>query len=113
MKSEFKARPVYLSRDDRIKAHFTTCFLALTIFRYLEKKIKSKYTVTEIIEALRNYNLRELKGFGYIPDYELTDIVEDLQNIFNINTSTEINDYKKMQKICKQTKQEKNYAFFR
>lgn len=104
MKSEFKARPVYLSRDDRIKAHFTTCFLALTIFRYLEKKIKSKYTVTEIIEALRSYNLRELKGFGYIPDYELTDIVEDLQNIFNINTSTEINDYKKMQKICKQTK---------
>ena len=104
MKSEFKARPVYLSRDDRIKAHFTTCFLALTIFRYLEKKIKSKYTVSEIIEALRNYNLRELKGFGYIPDYELTDIVEDLQNIFNINTSTEINDYKKMQKICKQTK---------
>lgn len=104
MKSEFKARPVYLSRDDRIKAHFTTCFLALTIFRYLEKKIKSKYTVTEIIEALRNYNLRELKGFGYIPDYELTDIIEDLQNIFNINTSTEINDYKKMQKICKQTK---------
>lgn len=104
MKSEFKARPVYLSRDDRIKAHFTTCFLALTIFRYLEKKIKSKYTVTEIIEALRNYNLRELKGFGYIPDYELTNIVEDLQNIFNLNTSTEINDYKKMQKICKQTK---------
>lgn len=104
MKSEFKARPVYLSRDDRIKAHFTTCFLALTIFRYLEKKIKSKYTATEIIEALRNYNLRELKGFGYIPDYELTDIVEDLQNIFNINTSTEINDYKKIQKICKQTK---------
>lgn len=104
MKSEFKARPVYLSRDDRIKAHFTTCFLALTIFRYLEKKIKSKYTVTEIIEALRSYNLRELKGFGYIPDYELTDIIEDLQNIFNINTSTEINDYKKMQKICKQTK---------
>lgn len=104
MKSEFKARPVYLSRDDRIKAHFTTCFLALTIFRYLEKKIKSKHTVTEIIEALRNYNLRELKGFGYIPDYELTDIIEDLQNIFNINTSTELNDYKKIQKICKQTK---------
>ena len=104
MKSEFKARPVYLSRDDRIKVHFTTYFLVLTIFRYLEKKIKSKYTVTEIIEALRNYNLRELKGFRYIPDYELTDIVEDLQNIFNINTSTEINDYKKIQKICKQNK---------
>ena len=32
MKSEFKARPVFLSREDRIKAHFTTCFLALVIF---------------------------------------------------------------------------------
>jgi transposase len=35
MKSEFKPRPVYLSRDDRIQAHFTTCFLALTLYRYL------------------------------------------------------------------------------
>ena len=37
MKCEFKARPVYLSRDDRIQAHFTTCFLALVVYRYLEK----------------------------------------------------------------------------
>ena len=37
MKSEFKARPVYLSRDDRIQAHFTTCFLALVLYGYLEK----------------------------------------------------------------------------
>lgn len=37
LKSDFGARPVYLSRDDRIKAHFTTYFLALTIYRYLEK----------------------------------------------------------------------------
>lgn len=38
MKSEFDARPVYLSREDRIKAHFVTCFLALVIYRLLEKK---------------------------------------------------------------------------
>ena len=31
MKSEFRARPVYLSREDRIKAYFTICFLALLI----------------------------------------------------------------------------------
>ena len=39
MKHEFKARPAFLSRDDRIKAHFMTCFLALIVFRYLEKKL--------------------------------------------------------------------------
>ncbi|MDR3185689.1 MAG: transposase, partial [Christensenellaceae bacterium] len=36
MKSEFKSRPVYLSRDNRIHAHFTTCFVALIIYRMLE-----------------------------------------------------------------------------
>jgi len=40
MKSEFKARPVFLQRDDRIKAHFTTCFISLLIFRILEKNSK-------------------------------------------------------------------------
>ena len=38
MKTEFKARPVYLSREDRIRAHFFICFLSLMIYRYLEKK---------------------------------------------------------------------------
>ena len=56
MKSEFKSRPVYLSRDDRIKAHFTTCFLALIIFRYLEKKLEEKYTIYEIIDTLKEMN---------------------------------------------------------
>ena len=50
MKSEFKARPVYLSRDDRIIAYFTTCFLSLVLHRYLEKAL-------EIIDTLRNMNL--------------------------------------------------------
>ena len=57
MKSEFKARPVYLSRDDRITAHFTTCFLALVLHRYLEKELEEKYTATQIIDTLRNMNL--------------------------------------------------------
>ena len=39
MKTDFEARPVYARRDDRIKAHFLTCFLALLIYKYLEKKV--------------------------------------------------------------------------
>ena len=39
MKSEFKARPVYLRNDDRINAHFLTCFLSLLLLKIIEKKI--------------------------------------------------------------------------
>ena len=50
MKSEFEARPVYLQRDDRIKAHFLTCFIALLIYRILEKKL-DKYRKAETEEV--------------------------------------------------------------
>ena len=55
MKSEFKARPVYLTRDDRIQAHFTTCFISLMIYRLLEKKLNEKYTCSEIIQSFKRY----------------------------------------------------------
>ncbi|RDY25846.1 transposase, partial [Lachnotalea glycerini] len=44
MKSEFQARPVYLKRKERIVAHFITCFIALILYRYLEKKLSNRYT---------------------------------------------------------------------
>ena len=49
MKSEFKARPVYLSRDDRITAHFTTCFLSLVILRFLEKSLMKNIQVQRLL----------------------------------------------------------------
>lgn len=104
MKSEFKARPVYLSRDDRIKAHFTTCFLALITYRYLEKKIDEKYTVTEIIETLRNYNLKNENDIGYSPLYKRTDITDLLHERFGFNTDYEIVENKKINKIIQEAK---------
>ena len=104
MKSEFKARPVYLSREDRIKAHFTTCFLSLVIFRYLEKILEEKYTISEIVDILKEYNFREFAGFGYVPLYTPTKLTDELHNKFSINTDKEIIDYKNMKKIFKQSK---------
>ncbi len=103
MKSEFKARPVYLSREDRIKAHFLTCFLSLVIFRYLEKKLNEKYTVSEIIDTLKNYNLN-LIGNDYIPSYTRTDLTDDLHKVFDFRTDYQIINEKNIKKICKQTK---------
>ena len=65
MKSEFKARPVYLQRDDRITAHFTTCFLSLVLYRFLEKELEEKYTVQKIIDTLRDMNLKKNKDGSY------------------------------------------------
>ena len=90
MKSEFKARPVYLSREDRIIAHFTTCFLSLVLHRYLEKKLEEKYSAFEIIETLRNMNLTKVSSEGYIPSYTRTDLTDLLHEKFNFRTDYEI-----------------------
>ena len=61
MKTEFEARPVYLKRDDRIKAHFTTCFIVLLIYRILEKKLDNRFTCDDIITTLKKCVLPKLK----------------------------------------------------
>lgn len=103
MKTEFKSRPVYLSREDRIKAHFTTCFLALVIFRYLEKKLNEEYNAEQIIETLKNMNFN-YKTNDYIPTYTRTDLTDKLHEQFNFRTDYEIISEKNMKKIFKQTK---------
>lgn len=60
MKSEFKARPVYLQRPDRIKAHFMTCFIALIIYRFLVKKLDEKYTCSQLIQTLKEMNFYQV-----------------------------------------------------
>ena len=99
MKSDFLARPVNLSREDRIKAHFMTCFISLFIYRLLEKKLNNKYTSTEILRTLRNMTMLEQKGLGFEPEYERTVLTDDLHDLFKFNTDLEIVSYKKIRKI--------------
>ena len=104
MKTEFKARPVYLSRKDRITAHFTTCFTALVIYRILEKKLNEKYSCEEIISTLRNMDMMIAPGEGYIPTYTRTDLTDALHDAFGFRTDYQITSQKKMRKILNQTK---------
>ena len=99
MKSDFLARPINLSREDRIKAHFMTCFISLFIYRLLEKKLDYKYTTSNILKTLRQMTVLEQKGLGYEPEYERTILTDDLHDKFNFNTDFEIISYKKMKKI--------------
>lgn len=104
MKSEFKARPVYLSREDRIKAHFTTCFMSLIIYRLLEKKLGNKFTCSEVIHGLREMNFYEIKSEGYIPTYTRTDFTDALHETFGFRTDCEIIKKTQMKKILNTTK---------
>lgn len=104
LKTDFEARPVYLSRKERIEAHFITCFLALTLFRYLEKDLNGEFTSTEIITQLREMNFLRAPGEGYIPAYTRTDFTDALHDSFGFRTDYEIVTESQMKKIFKVTK---------
>lgn len=107
MKTEFSAEPVYLSREDRIRAHFLTCFLALVVYRYLEKKVSSPertYTVSEISNELKEMNFFASSGNGYIPTYTRTEFTDRLHQVFGFRTDYEIIPLKNMHKIIRKSK---------
>lgn len=112
MKTEFKARPVYLQRDNRIQAHFMTCFISLLIYRLLEKRLPGEHTCNEIISGLRDMNFYEIKGEGYIPTYTRTDFTDALHDNFGFRTDYQIVTDKQMKKILKATKEHKKVRNF-
>ena len=104
MKTDFEARPVYVKRQDRILAHFITCFTALIVYRYLEKKLDEKYTVGQIISTLQEMDFMKYEGKGYQPTYTRTKLTDALHEAFGFCTSKQIVPIKKMRNICSQTK---------
>lgn len=105
MKTEFKARPVFLQREDRIKAHFLTCFIALFVFRILEKKLEEKYTCEEIIRTLREMTMyRPGEKMGYLPSYTRTDLTDALHEAVGFRTDYEILTDISMKKLIRDTK---------
>ena len=106
MKTEFEAHPVYVRRDDRIKAHFMTCYISLLIYRLLEKKIGDNYTSHQIIEALRSMQMTLLStAGGYIPSYQRTELTDRLHKTFGFRTDYEFITKSSMRTIIKETKQ--------
>ena len=104
MKSEFDARPVYLHRDDRIKAHFLTCFISLMIYRILEKQLDSSFTCEEIINTLRKMNVRKVGEYGYIPNYTRTELTDALHDNARFRTDNELTTPKAMSGIIRRSK---------
>ncbi|MBR5110535.1 MAG: transposase, partial [Clostridia bacterium] len=65
MKTEFKSRPVYLSKENRIKAHFLLCFLSLILLKYLEKVLIDSgfkdFSTEQLLACLRSLNMFTLR----------------------------------------------------
>lgn len=109
LKSEFKARPVFLQRDDRILAHFMTCFLALLMFKILEHKVAEKMTdgkfsKHELLEEMRKMSFYLLQGEGFVPTYTRTTLTDALHEAFGFRTDYQILTQKDMRKILSFTK---------
>jgi len=107
MKSDFEARPVYVKRQERILAHFITCFIALIIYKYLEKKLDEKYTINQILSTIQEMDFVKYDGKGYQPIYTRTELTDSLHSAFDFCTSKQIITIQKMRNICSQTKHSK------
>ena len=104
MKTDFSARPVYLQDENRIKAHFLICFLALTLYRFLEKKLDSKYTCEELLDTLKAMNFAEIQEQGFIPLYKRDVITDALHEVCGFRTDYQFLTKSKMRTIQKKSK---------
>lgn len=105
MKSEFEARPVFVQRDDRMKAHFLSCYISLLVYRLLEKKLGENFTCCQIVDTLKTMQMTLLnKNSGYIPSYKRTKLTDALHDTFGFRTDYEFVSKSSMRKIIKDTK---------
>ena len=104
MKTEFEARPIYIRREDRIKAHFLICFLALLHFRMLKKTLKTPCTTEQLLHVLRSIKFADIEEQGFIPVYERQRITDELHDVCSFRTDYQFITKRKMKEIQKKSK---------
>lgn len=104
-KTDLRARPVFLKRDERIKAHFLTCFIALFLIQYLLKRVNlgkakdEKYSVHELLDTLRDMDFLFIGGEGYVPVYTRNDLTNRLHGSAGFRTDTQIVTKRQMKNV--------------
>jgi len=103
IKSEFKARPVYVKKDEHVEAHFLVCFVALVIMRVLEQMLEKKHTVKQIRNSLISYSCSYLEQNYYLFDYR-DDVIESIESVFGFDLSKKIMSQAEIKKILQYKK---------
>lgn len=103
IKSEFKARPVYLRLENHINAHFLICFVSLLLLRVLEYKLDKKYPINQIRESLIRYSCSHLDQNYYLFDYR-DEILQSMEKVFGIDFGNKIMTTSEIKKILQYSK---------
>lgn len=110
MKSEFKSRPAFVRLEEHIRAHFTTCFMALLVFRLLEKEVNKDredvITAPALIDTLRKMNITKLTSriALYTGSFTRTEITDVLHRILPVRFDCELIPARDMKETLKASK---------
>ena len=102
IKSEFKTRPVFVSTEDHIQAHFLICFVTLVIMRVLEQLIGKCHSVRQIRDSLVNYSCSYLDQNYYLFDYR-DDVILTMEKAFGLDLSKKIMPLSEIKRISRYT----------
>lgn len=108
-KSDLEARPVYVSRDEHIEAHFLTCFVALTIARILEMKTAQKYSISRLLETLSRAECSHIQQNYYLFDF-YDETLKDIGDSLQIDFSKKVLSLGDIKKILGSTKKVSCYT---
>ena len=93
--THLEARPVYLSRQDRIRSHF----LALLLLKLLQKQLADSFPeaykehplpVDQLIDTLQNLRFGQIQGLGYVPMFQRTSLTDQLQELAGVEVNKQI-----------------------
>jgi hypothetical protein len=110
-KSDLETRPVYLSRNDHIEAHFLICFTSLVIVRLLALCLDNKYSISKIVESLNKLSGTLLEENWYVFDYadEITKAITENLGVDLGHKYLRLGDIKKILGATKRTRTYNNF----
>src|SRR5699024_326698 len=97
-KNDLEARPVFVSRNEHIHAHFLTCFIALTLAKIIEHKLEHRYSIGRILESLAKSECTHMKQNYYLFDY-VDEVLDEIGNVFHIDFSKKVRSLGEIKKI--------------
>jgi transposase len=102
-KHELESRPVYLSREDHIQAHFLTCFIALVIIRLLQHKLEHKHSAEIIANGLAKTCCTNIQGNHFVSDYN-DEAVLNIGSLFGIDFTKKFRTLAEIKNIIASTR---------
>lgn len=104
MKTNFDARPVFLRKPERIRAHFLICYTALLIYRLMECKLDDNLThvtTSNLIKTLRNMNVVNMDDMYYKSIYSGSQALDALERCFELQLNRKYYRPSDLNKIAK------------